>query len=134
MAITYGEFNKTPLKVNEISYISEDSILEPANEHKIVKFPNASFTATCSSINTDFIHELYHSAFKSSVAEVVIRREQKRKHKKRRINKKWAKRYGYYDIVLTGNLRCSEVGMFDQDMPEHSFELENPKVFRRESK
>ena len=127
MVITY----KTPLKVNKISYISEDSIPNLANEHKIVKFPNASFTATCSSINTNFIHELYYSAFKSLVAEVVIGKQQKRKHKKHRINKKWAKRYGYYDIVLTGNLMCSEVGLFDQDMPQYSFELENPKVFRR---
>lgn len=133
MAITYGEFNKIPLEVNKISYISEDSIPDLANEYKILKFPEVSFTATCSSINTDFIHELYHSAFNSSIAEVVIGKQQKRKHKKRRIDKKWAKRYGYYDIVLTGNLRCSEVGMFDQDMPQHSFELENPKVVRRES-
>lgn len=130
MAISY----KTPLEVNEISYVSEDSILEPANEHKIVKFPNASFTATCSSINTDFIHELYHSAFKSSVAEAVIGREQKRKHKKRRINKKWAKRYGYYDVVLTGVLQNADIGWSDEANPQRQFVLENIKIEKRESK
>ena len=130
MAISY----KTPLKVNEISYVSEDSIPNLANEHKIVKFPNASFTATCSSMNTDFIHELYHSAFKSSVAEVVIGKQQKRKHKKRRINKKWAKRYGYYDVVLTGVLQNADIGWSDEANPQHSFTLENPVVVRRESK
>lgn len=133
MVITYGEFNKTPLKLNEISYISEDSIPDLANEHKIVKFPNASFTATCSSINTDFIHELYHSA-KSSVAEVLIGKQQKRKHKKRRINKKWAKRYGYYDVVLTGVLQNTDIGWSDEANPQRQFVLENIKIEKRESK
>lgn len=120
------------INITELTRTTEEPTVF-ANQHSIIKFPNASFTATCSSVNTDFIHELYNSAFENSVAEVVIGKQQKRKHKKRRINKKWAKRYGYYDIVLTGNLRCSEVGMFDRDMLQHSFELENPKIFRRES-
>ena len=130
MAITY----KTPLKVNEISYISEDSIPDLANEYKILKFPNASFTATCSSMNADFIHELYHSAFTSSVAEVVIGKQQKRKHKKRRINKKWAKRYGYYDVVLTGVLQNADIGWSDEVNPQRQFVLENIKIEKRESK
>ena len=36
--------------------------------------------------------------------EGLINRIQKRKHKKYRINKKWAKRYGYWDVVLKGRL------------------------------
>ena len=36
--------------------------------------------------------------------EGLINRIQKRKHRKRRINKKWAKRYGYWDVFLKGRL------------------------------
>ena len=37
--------------------------------------------------------------------EFPVGKIQRRKHKKRRINKKWAKKYGYKDIIASGILK-----------------------------
>ena len=40
-----------------------------------------------------------------------VKREQIRKHKKKRINKKWAKKYGFRDVVIPlGNFKVTEEG------------------------
>lgn len=45
---------------------------------------------------------------------------QKRTHKKRRINKKWAKRYGFKDVVLTGDVIQAE--------GNESYTINSPKI------
>ena len=40
-----------------------------------------------------------------------IKQEQIRRHRKKRINKKWAKKYGYRDVVIPlGNFKVEEEG------------------------
>lgn len=53
--------------------------------------------------------------------EFSIGKVQRRKHKKRRINKKWAKKYGYKDIIVSGDLNQIMI----DDNGESKFEISN---------
>ena len=53
--------------------------------------------------------------------EFPIGKIQRRKHKKRRINKKWAKKYGYKDIIVSGDLNR----IATDDNGESKFEISN---------
>ena len=53
--------------------------------------------------------------------EFSIGKIQRRKHKKRRINKKWAKKYGYKDIIVSGKLNQ----IVTNDNGESKFEISN---------
>ena len=53
--------------------------------------------------------------------EFSIGKVQRRKHKKRRINKKWAKKYGYKDIIVSGDLNH----IATDDNGESMFEISN---------
>ena len=53
--------------------------------------------------------------------EFPIGKVQRRKHKKRRINKKWAKKYGYKDIMVSGELNQ----IATNDNGESKFEISN---------
>ena len=65
-----------------------------------------SFTAECSGIETTRLMELINSVTNPTYeVEGVVNRIQKRRHKKHRINKKWAKRYGYWYLICRGNIR-----------------------------
>ena len=54
----------------------------------------------------------------------ITKRVQRRTHKKRRINKKWAKRYGYHDVpdtkkvVLVGGTIYAQPRLIDKIMEE----------------
>ena len=93
-----------------------------------------SFSGTFTATNKDFIEKILKPTNYSPTAEMVLYQVQKRKHKKRRINKKWAKRYGYYDVVLTGVLQDADIGWSDEANPQRQFVLENIKIEKRESK
>lgn len=65
-----------------------------------------SFTAECSGMPTPQLMEILNPISNPTYeVEGVVNRIQKRRHKKHRINKKWAKRYGYWYIVCRGNMR-----------------------------
>lgn len=53
--------------------------------------------------------------------EFSIGKIQRRKHKKYRINKKWAKKYGYKDIIVSGDLNQ----IVTDDNGESKFEISN---------
>ncbi len=53
--------------------------------------------------------------------EFSIGKVQRRKHKKRRINKKWAKKYGYKDIIASGDFNQIAA----DDNGECKFEISN---------
>ena len=53
--------------------------------------------------------------------EFSIGKVQRRKHKKRRINKKWAKKYGYKDIIASGDFNH----IVTDDNGESKFEISN---------
>ena len=61
----------------------------------------ASFTMTNASINLDLLQQLCQPQLPQSYDIIYPKVVQVRKHKKKRINKKWLKRYGYKIIHVT---------------------------------
>lgn len=57
-----------------------------------------SFTASLD-VNSDLFAELIGSNYKSGWELWYEKKIQRRRHRKRRINKKWAKRYGYRNVM-----------------------------------
>ena len=53
---------------------------------------------------------------------------QRRRHKKKRINKKWAKRYGY--VTKFKNYRMDEVYFWNDENGEYDFYTKNTEVIR----
>lgn len=113
---------------------TEPTTLTVAGEEVSKGIIDRSFSGTFTATNKDFIEKILKPMNYSSTAEMILYQEQKRKHKKRRINKKWAKRYGYYDVVLTGVLQNADIGWSDEANPQRQFVLENIKIEKRESK
>ena len=62
-------------------------------------FMSNSFSATIDNINLEKIFNLDKHTPGFEI-EGVVKRVPKRKHKKRRIAKKWAKKYGYYELKI----------------------------------
>lgn len=69
------------------------------------------------SINCNDFNKVFNSNKEVSspfTVEGVVKRIPKRRHKKRRIAKKWAKRYGYYVLKIHGTVESLE-SMSDKD-------------------
>lgn len=91
-----------------------------------------SFTATCSSLDPEVWNRIYGVKETSMLTfESVVGRVQKRRHKKRRINKKWAKRYGYKEIVFAGELNPNASIGLGSETPYSEFILENCRTYER---
>lgn len=88
--------------VSEVSFDTDYDYTEIVDSPVFTLRKPSSFEceleATCSSINVPLLKELVGTMPKPQPFYMEfngVRYEQIRKHKKRRINKKWAKRYGY---------------------------------------
>lgn len=64
-----------------------------------------TFTGECS-INYDLFREVCELNYDCEIYEE--KKIPNRKHKKKRIAKKWLKRYGYYTIQIKSNWKLSE--------------------------
>lgn len=87
--------------VNPDDIIRDDSFEIPACTLSAPKSFECELEATLEDINISLLKEL--STTKPEPFYMThdgVRYEQIRKHKKKRINKKWAKRYGYRDIPV----------------------------------
>lgn len=104
---------KEIFRLNEITCVDDsinpDISIEPYyNFSKQTEFTadvSADFSADFSADLRRIIDSVSPRNYLDCQVEGLINRIQKRKHKKYRINKKWAKRYGYWDVVLKGRLR-----------------------------
>ena len=99
---------KEIFRLNEITCVDDsinpDISIEPYyNFGKQTEF-TADFSADFSADFRRIIDSVNPRNCSDYQVEGLINRIQKRKHKKYRINKKWAKRYGYWDVVLKGRL------------------------------
>ena len=94
----------------------------------------ATFTATLSAESSENLRQMLSELYEPRDRfETVINRVQKRKHKKRRINKKWAKRYGYWEVVVDGVLESDvELRRVDGAIPEYSYTLDDIRIYKRE--
>ena len=99
---------KEIFRLNEITCVDDsinpDISIEPYyNFGKQTEF-TADFSADFSADFRRIIDSVNPRNCSDYQVEGLINRIQKRKHKKYRINKKWAKRYGYWDVVLKDRL------------------------------
>lgn len=114
------------MKLNNIGYIelnTESPIdpTDPSYSTQSIKEWKKSFEATIEfSSPLEFLDEVCNPQLSPCKVEGVIGRIQKRRHKKFRINKKWAKRYGYYNVKLKGK--------FNPDVSVSWSDKEYPKV------
>ena len=52
-------------------------------------------------------HTVYYNGFRLVATTAIKKEVQRRTHRKRRINKKWLKRYGHKTVLDNGNIiRC----------------------------
>ena len=71
------------------------------------------FTFNLAEINEDITNRIfrYDEGSEDNWSLSFVKFEQIRRHRKKRINKKWAKKYGYRDVVIPlGNFKVTEEG------------------------
>ena len=88
--------------IDKISSIGSEDIGIEKPSKNIAKLSDETTISFDADISSEFLDELFLPKMKENALfyltlTVMV---QKRKHKKRRINKKWAKRYGYKEIVV----------------------------------
>ena len=94
-AINLSAFNLSTGK--ELDYVEDD--LKTKHRGKFIS-NSASLTVKCGTINNDVLTKLTGKVSdKYDITLPVI--VQRRKHKKKRTNKKWAKRYGFKCVTKT---------------------------------
>lgn len=94
-AIDLTSFNFNTSK--ELDYVEED--LEAKHRSKFIS-NSASLTVKCGAVNNNILSKLIGKVpDKYDITLPVI--VQRRKHRKKRINKKWAKRYGFKCVTKT---------------------------------
>lgn len=110
--ILMGTIRGKAVKLGEIKSITcidddinPDFTIEPYCSFSKQREFIADFSADVSADFRRIIDSVSPKNYSGYQVEGLINRIQKRKHKKYRINKKWAKRYGYWDVVLKGRLR-----------------------------
>ena len=106
--VILGSLEDEIFKINNMVIIDSDIIPDVSYE-RYYNFSNpkeftADFTADFSADFQRIADLINPSNNPDFHMEALVDRIQKRKHKKRRINKKWAKRYGYWDVVLRGRV------------------------------
>lgn len=82
-----------------------------------------SFTASFDTfdINDDLFSELIDTNYKTGWELWYEKKVQRRRHRKRRINKKWAKRYGYRNVITKIDMEDFNVSKNSQDVNQISF-------------
>lgn len=81
-----------------------------------------SFTASFDiDINDDLFSELIGTNYKTEWELWYEKKVQRRRHHKRRINKKWAKRYGYRNVITKIDVEDCNVSKNSQDVNQISF-------------
>jgi len=81
-----------------------------------------SFTASFDiDINDDLFSELIGANCKTGWELWYEKKVQRRRHRKRRINKKWAKRYGYRNVITKIDVEDFNVSKNSQDVNQISF-------------
>lgn len=100
------------------------------------ELPEFKIDQNFSGVFTTTDEDIIQKIMSSPNVQFVLHREQKRKHRKHRINKKWAKRYGYNEEILIGTLQPNYTKLLKMDEvnPRCEFTLENMKIIRRETK
>lgn len=97
---TSKEVLSFPLISAEIDKLEQENDVL-TTEHKLKSFSNpSSLTIECGSINHNFLSKLVGKMPDKYDIDYSVY-VQVRKHKKKRINKKWAKRYGYKCVTKT---------------------------------
>lgn len=99
---------------------------------------SGSFEVDADYINNDALRELFGlnetqpTSYKAQF-DTPIYKQQIRTHKKKRINKKWAKRYGYKDVIGTyeGDV---DFGEFNNLNSEVDFNLDNLHLIKVDGK
>lgn len=91
-----GLFPHSEMRFEDITEINKDMNLKELYEPK-------SLSLTVDNIEVEKLFGLT-TFLPNCEAEWVVAHIQKRKHKKRRINKKWGKRYGYYTVKVCGHV------------------------------
>lgn len=81
-----------------------------------------SFTASFDiDINDDLFSELIGTNYKTGWELWYEKKVQKRRHRKHRINKKWAKRYGYRNVITKIDVEDFNVTKNSQDVNQILF-------------
>lgn len=118
--------NGFEMKLNNIDYIelNTESPIDPTDSSystQFIKEWKKSFEATIEfSSPLELLEEVCNPQLFPCKIEGTVGRIQKRRHKKFRINKKWAKRYGYYNVMVRGK--------FDPNMSDSWSDKEYPEV------
>lgn len=113
-------------KLDHISHIEINVEETPIDRTDSLYFPrhaswNKNFDVTLdSSFSSEFLEEVCNPQLFPCKIEGTVGHIQKRRHKKFRINKKWAKRYGYYDVKVRGK--------FDSNVSDSWSDKEYPEV------
>ena len=130
----YGEYGDGICAINSIDHIHYTEV----EDEDVIGYPkllkSAEFTASCSSVNTDVINQLCDVKNPTYTVEGTIQHIQKRRHKKRRINKKWAKRYGYTEVCVRGvvNPGSIQIDAYSTgDQTQTTFEMNDVQMFVR---
>ena len=74
-----------------------------------------SFTASLD-VDSNLFAELIGTNYKSGWELWYEKKVQRRRHRKRRINKKWAKRYGYRNVMI-------KIGLEEFNITEDSHDI-----------
>jgi hypothetical protein len=115
----------------------------PVNDKDEIIYDMSCNSATMSIDNTYFDDSLFESMFgnsntknKFTVQAYLSRKEQARKHKRKRINKKWLKRFGnrtVYDLIEISNVDIDGIDDIDTTKDEpftFNCDLNNVKVIK----
>ena len=99
---------------------------------------SASFEVDTDCIDNDALKELFglntkHTTGYKTQYDISICKQQIRRHKKKRINKKWAKRYGYRDVIGTYEADV-DFGEFNTLSSEVNCELTNLHLIKVDGK
>lgn len=117
--------NGHEIKFNNINHVeinAEETPIDPTDSLYFSRPASwdKSFDVTLdSSFSSKFLEEVCNPQLSPCEIEGTVGHIQKRRHKKFRINKKWAKRYGYYNVKVRGKLDSNvSISRSDKEYPE----------------
>lgn len=123
-------------KLNHISHIeinAEETPIDPTDSlyfSKPVSWNKSVDVTLDSSFSSEFLEEVCNPRLSPCEIEGTVGRIQKRRHKKFRINKKWAKRYGYYNVKVRGKFDPNvSVTWSDKEYPEVEATITDLEVY-----
>lgn len=124
----YQLFNANTLEpIGELGYVMAEPYVEPSSLSKETLCFNQKATFECelpvdASPLVDYMAEEYEHNGEFEMEYQIPIRIQARWHKKHRINKKWLKRYGMKEDVLSINMKINEIAL-DTECKD-AFEME----------